>query len=56
MEKERGSRRGGATPNTRVITSQEEYSDLLVTLNMKAEDSNKLDPEQLLLEKQQQEN
>ena len=41
---------------SRVITSQEEYSDLLVTLNLKAEDSNKLDPEELLVEKQQQEN
>ena len=41
---------------SRVVTSQEDYTDLLVTLNIKTEDSNKLDPEQLLVEKQEQEN
>ena len=44
------------TLTSKVITSQEEYSELLVTLNMKAEEPNKLDPEQLLLEKPEQEN
>ena len=41
---------------SRVITSQEDYTDLLVTLNMKSEESNKLEPEQFLVEKPEKEN
>ena len=41
---------------SRVITSQEDYTDLLVTLNMKSEESNKLEPEQFLVEKPEKKN